>query len=526
MLYSVLMLLVALGADETPDALAVERQLDPSPEEPRVQQWRVCRVHPWVEADALQLPHLLTEPAKRVSLSGPRNDWLTGAFAIAADADTVVTVGLRSPAPLEGRIQLRVVGQVRERERKRVVWDPLFGAEDIAAVQTNARYILNSDYIKDFPRLRVAPDVPAFLWLTVDLRGVDSGKYAARVSLTDDWGNHTTVPVEVTVLDAELPVRNPLCAFAWQWNDDDPEMLRDLIEHGVNVFHVQHEAAWKAGARFLLFFFRPSWRRELPIDDEKRAGIAQELDRIWQLTERLEVPLDRWAITLADEVSDKTARTDLAYAQEVRKLRSDTPILFNPSWGKAADTNQNWTTPDGTINVIAPETDVWLPYSWHLWDGSGALELMRATGKPMWFYEIEGSVTRRPEVGRGMLRRGPWYAWKYRLQGFCVYALNDWKTNGWDDTTTPTPRYSFTYPKNISSRGFEALRQGFQEYKRLHRLHELGCGSAILDAWTQLATSHAHNVRLFDTLREAMDKKLVELTARAPSSPQPGEPGE
>lgn len=476
--------------------------------------WRVCRVHPWVEADAAALPVLLRAPADSVEMSGPRNDWLTGAVAIAADEDSTVTVSLKEPAQLRGKMQLRVVGQVRERENRKVVWDPLISKEDLPDMAKNA---LNFEQIKDFPKLKITPDVPAFLWLTVDLRCAASGEYTASLQFTDDKRKSRSLPVRISVLKAELPVENPLFCIAWQWTNSD-KMIRDFVEHGINAAWREHEAAWKAGARFLLFQFSPSFSRK-PVDDNQKEKVKKELVRIWEIVDRLKIPRSQWALNPADEPCDKTAQIDSEYGRLIKSIRPETPLWYDPAWGKLADSNQNNTTTEGTLKIINPITDVYCPYCWHLWDNSGALEYMRSTRKTIWSYEImPASATRRPSVGKEALRRMPWLAWKYRLSGLGIFNANSYDNDPWldlDPDSKGYANYSFTYPGAsgiMSSRGFEAFRQGIQEYKRFYALNKLGVSTKTLDSWAEAGTS-AQSVETFDAIRKQMDSKLVELTA-------------
>lgn len=499
-----------------PQAIGEESNINPAKiSEEKVPHWKVYQVHPWIEADAQTLPARLTEPLDEITLSGPRNDWLTGAAAIAADADSIVTVSLEEPEALRGRIQLRVVGQVRERHNKRIVWDPLISKEDLPDY---AKKAYNYQQIKDFPKLNITPKVPAFLWLTVDLRNIRSGQYTGALQFKDPDSNTVRIPLNINVTNAELPIESPLFGIAWNWLKG-PEMARDFAEHGINVAFRNHEDAWKSGASYLLVQFHSSFHRD-PIDEAKKQEVKKELDEVWAMIDRLKVPRDHWGLYLSDETNDKDAETDAAYAKLVKKLRPDTPIWNNPSWGQKADSHQNWTTVEGTLKKVAPYTDVWCPYSWHLWDNTGALEYMKSTRKPTWFYEIwETAASRRPAVGKEVLRKGPWIAWKYRLQGFGVFSANDTSNDCWDDLDPDVkgyPNYSFTYPGAngvMSSRGYEAIRQGVQEYKRLYTLKKLGANPAVLDAWMELALD-PKGVETYDSIREQMDKLLVKLSSK------------
>jgi hypothetical protein len=479
-------------------------------------KWRVCELSPWVEADAKELPGRLKKRTNKVELSGPVNDWLTGAVGVATDEKCDVTVSLAASEPIKGRIQLRVVGQIPDGPDRRVVWDPLFTEKQ---VNEYAGKVVNGELIKNFPKLTVTPEVPAFLWLTVNLKGVKPGEYRAELTFKDEAENVEKLPLVIKVLAAELPVDNPLCCLAWQHTSDDPDMIRDKIDHGINVFWRNHEAAWKNGAKFLLIQFSSSFNRQ-PITDEKKLEVKAELEKIWQLMDRLKVPRENWALNTADEISDSSAQIDLAYAKLIKSIRPDTPLCFNPAWGKAADSNQNNTTLDGAIKVIAPVTDIWLPYCWHLWDGSGAMDYMRSTGKPLWTYEINGCAARNPSVARSMFRKGPYMAWKYRLTGFSFYALNAYHgDNPWNHDKSEN--YALVYTNGsgpdgvVASRGYEVFRQAIQEYKRLYVLKQLGVPENVLDSWVNRLLGEKATTDDFDRLRVKMDAQLVKIRGKS-----------
>ncbi len=472
----------------------------------KIQHWRVCYVHPWVEADVKQLAVLLTREIKRINLSGPRNDWLTGACAIASDKKSEVIVKLVAAKPLKNRIELRVVGQVKYNDD--IVWDPLIRKIDVP----KAKPVLNYKQIKRFPRFTVLPDSPIFLWLTVDLRGIKSGNYTAKLIFRDDFGHRSEIPINISVLDAELPIDSPLYYIAWQWWGK--KMIPDFIEHGINVAWVNYEQAWKAGAKFLLFcHHHPA---KLPDEKEKKKYLEWTAKRV-KLIKKLGVPRSQWAFNPFDEPTDKTAKITLEYAKLIKKHFPQAPIWYDPPWVK--QNGKNTTTIDGTLKVLNPVTDIWCPYTWHLWDSSGAFKYLQSTGKPIWAYDIWGLASRRPAVGRQILRTGPWLAWKYRLKGFGIFAANDWHVDVWKGQVGKRLNYSFTYPQGpdgrpISSRGYEAIRQGIQEYKRLYMLKKLGADVKMLDMLVDVAISRdgvGKSVETFDSVRQQLDRMLVKL---------------
>jgi len=194
--------------------------------------------------------------------------------------------------------------------------------------------------------------------------------------------------------------------------------------------------------------------------------------------------------------------------------------------GPGQTKTNKWATVEGAFKPLAQVLDVWCPYSWNLWDREADqhLTIMRGTGKPIWFYDIWGmSGARRPAVGRQMLRTGPWLAWKYRLQGFAWYALDEYSGgNPWGDQSTARC-YACVYPPTggyevpVPGRGFEAVQQGFQEYKRLHELRRLGVDEDRLDAFAERVLK-AKRVEEIDQVRQEMDKLLLAPGTRKASA--------
>jgi len=116
-----------------------------------------------------------------------------------------------------------------------------------------------------------------------------------------------------------------------------------------------------------------------------------------------------------------------------------------------------------------------------------------------------------------MLRTGPWLAWRYRLKGFGIFAANDWHVDVWKGRVGNKQNYSFVYSqgpdgKPISSRGYEAIRQGVQEYKRLYVLKKLGADIKMLDMPVDVAISRdglGASVETFDSVRSQLDRMLA-----------------
>jgi len=132
-------------------------------------------------------------------------------------------------------------------------------------------------------------------------------------------------------------------------------------------------------------------------------------------------------------------------------------FVFNPGWGPGP-TNQ-WCSIQGTVQPLLKYATIWMPYSHWLWDDKApqSLELMKSHSEQVWFYEIMNfTYTRRPTVGRDMLRTLAWTAWKYRLQGASWYSLNAISRTPYADDAKGD-QYGAVY-YTVPARSLEALR--------------------------------------------------------------------
>ena len=102
-----------------------------------------------------------------------------------------------------------------------------------------------------------------------------------------------------------------------------------------------------------------------------------------------------------------------------------------------------------------------------------------------------------------------WIAWRHGLQGASWYSLNacDWPWSNDPKNTGHGCIYG-----TIPGRGLEALRQGIQEYKRLHELRRLTVDEAVLDGFANRALTARH-VGDIDRVRREMDDLLLDRAA-------------
>ncbi len=477
--------------------------------------WEVRRLHPFVEATADQLLKHLGPVASQLTLSGLQNDWIHKGLAIVASGQKpeTVTISLAGSRRFREHVRLRVVGFIDQKDLGYVL-DPIFANPGALEVSKYGQYMRNFARIYSFPTVTATARDPVVLWVTADTRDMAAGKYNGSLVVNDVDGECRTLPVRLLVKPYRLPEENPLVTFAWEWIPQAPTKeagARLLLEYGINACHVRDDmkAAWRAGFKFFIFVFSPSWHGSVADADE--AAVDREIAKIKKTIARLKLRPDQWAIYTIDEPHDTIVPGQVAWCRYIRQKWPQARFLYNPGWG--GDPYDPTATVEGTIKPLMGCADVWLPYSWWVTTSvrKGGLELMKSTGKPVWFYEIMSyKYSRQPDVGRSMLRTLPWTAWKYRLQGACWYALN---ATDWPWSRDPQKTGHGCIYGTIPGRGLEAFREGVQEYKRLYELRKMGVDEAILDGFVQRAL-HATRVTEIDRVRHQMDDLLLQRVMR------------
>lgn len=473
--------------------------------------WQAYRLHPFVEATAEQLPGRLTNPAREVAMETLVNDWAHAGLGVGVtgEARATVTVSLSGAAPLLSHLRLRVVGFVKQKRLGHSL-DPIF---DSAAMMPadGERYMRNFAGIRGFPTVTATSADPVFLWVTADTRGMAPGSYRGAVELRGEDGRRLSMPLRLRVRPHALPLENPLRVCGWQWAASGAEKARwarAFLEYGVNVTHIDAdmEVCRAAGYRFFLFVFGPSWRGQPP-SGAQDAAADQRIAEIKGVIARLGLKRDEWALYTLDEPNDRATPNQVLWCEYIRKRWPEAQFMFNPGWGPGP--RNEWGSVEGTVRPLSPYATVWLPYSAWLSDAAApvSIALMRESAREVWFYEIMGfSYTRRPAVGREMMRTLAWTAWRNRLQGACWYSLNAYTYNCWDDMSAGED-YGCFY-NLVPGRSAEALRQGIQEYKRLHELRRLGVGERELDGFADQVLK-AGSVFAIDRVRRQMDDMLL-----------------
>ena len=480
----------------------------------RSDAWEVYRVHPFVEATADELDSRLRHPARDLRITTLQNDWLHEALAVGVTDEerATVTVELHGEAAITEHVRLRVVGFINQKDKSPSL-DPIFDDPGKLDLGRHSKYMRNFANIHGFPTVTATAQDPVLIWLTADTRGLKPGAYSGLVRVSAGPGSERDIPLQLRVRPYALPEDNPLITQGWEWIPGAPtkeDGARLLYEYGINACHVDRDmrAARKAGFKFFMFVFAPSWKGKPPAEADE-AAVDKRIDQIKALIDELKLAPHEWALYTIDEPNDKSVPTQVLWHDYILSKWPEARFVYNPGWtGPVSDPHQ---TVEGTIKPLAACADIWLPYSWWIHSGQrkGGLETMKATGKPMWFYEIMGfSYNHRPTVGRDMLRTLPWVAARYQLQGASWYSLNAYQ-HPWSNDPGKTGEYGCIYG-TIPSRALEALRQGIQEYKRVHELRRLGVEETVIQDWAKRALG-ASRAGQIDRVRREMDDRLLAI---------------
>lgn len=477
--------------------------------------WQIYNVHPFIEATADQLPQHLQTVARGISLTGLQNDWIHQSIAIAAKGPDIetVTVTLQGPPEISNHVRLRVVGFIKQ-DQVGYILDPIFDNPKQLDPSTYRQYMRNFENIHEFPTVTATQRDPVVIWITADTRHIQPGRYKGSITV-EGGGRTVAIPLRLTVRPYAIPVENPLIVWGTQHLPSAPtreDGARLLLDYGINCCHGDAgeqdvkamEIALAAGFRFALFVFGPSWHGGSP-EEADLAAADRRIAQVKAFVERNHLKPNQWGFYLMDEPTDRSAPNLVKWCEYIRKQWPEARFWFDLGWGPGP--RNEWSTVDGTVKPLLPYTSVWLAYTCWLSDDVSlvSIPLMKRNADGVWFYEcLDRRYSWRPTVGRDWYRTAPWTAAKYKLQGLAWWNLNEYQQSPWDSKGAEA---GLIYD-NIPSRGLEALRQGFQEYKRVYELRRHGVDEAKINDFIDRAMN-AKQVGDIDEVRKEMDDMLV-----------------
>lgn len=451
-------------------------------------------------------PILPTKPAPKVALVLPRNGSDCAALALtntSLEKPTTAKISLGAFQKLDARGQLqagvakvsgqiRVAGAMASREQG-VNTVPLFEEGNLLGESLMRRYLTNADNIKSFPTLSLSPAGSAVLWLQIKSANAEAGRYRALLK----FGDKTTLPVEVEIINATLPA-----PFTWlqMWSGTTsmfPFVYADRTEREVAFKSSLGMNVWgglptpgtpgAAARKHIRTFYQPFI---LPYDyvnrgynnilkpgeispqDEKL--IADHVHALVKQANELGLDYNDWAGELWDEPGKGNVATFAALARVVKRADPRVNIYMNPLFWEGNgvledETVRGFLSPwyQELVDVSVPHDLLLRPKSLPMFDSP---HLVRA------FYAVATrSAKNERAANTEFYRRQAWESFARGWNGWGFYAYFTPRGDPWNDFDTGEPDYQMVYPGPhgpIPTRASEAVRQGWEEYRLLFLLRE------------------------------------------------------
>ncbi len=355
--------------------------------------------------------------------------------------------------------------------------------------------------------VHVAPGETRQVFLNVDTSALPPGDYTASILLRpfDRELPRKSIPLRLTVLPVRLPDLMPIATYNWDYARNE-RYVEDLVAHHTNSFlldthprmnfdaegnvtseadwssfdrlaHVKLEAARENGGIILFAYgiVRDFERRmhsqhgwEFMSEPWKRAfrTWVEEFDR--HMREDLGMDYEEYAVQIWDEATGHDAELSLQGGLFIREIVPEMRLCM--------DGAQN---PD-EIRMLDPVVDLWIPHQSALYTRDWAEEArevyaeIAARGIPVWTYTCATHMKSLCPLDYYRLKE--WRVWDLGVSGSCFWAYNSWREDPWDDFDGTIADCGTVYDgpdRPITSRRWEATRDGREDYKMMHLLREV-----------------------------------------------------
>jgi hypothetical protein len=447
--------------------------------------------------------------AKTISPLTPNSAWQRYVISFEAPQSDSFQIVLR----LEGRSG----GAIRYHDIRLVeggVEEVTFASECIAFHQAEYQELrLGRTVCDPLPEMnearvvRVAPGETRQVFLNVDTAALPPGDYTAGLLLRPDDRElpQQSIPLRLQVLPVRLPERMPIATFNWDYARNE-RYVEDLAAHHTNSYligthprmrfddegNVTGEADWSSHDRLLqvklrharanggiivfsygivrdfhnLMRARHGWEfMSEPWERAFRAWVA-EFER--HLREDIGMSHDEYAVQIWDEATHSNAELALRGGQLCREVV--------PQMRLCMDGAQN---PE-EVRLLDPVVDLWIPHQSALYNRAHSDELreiyreIAEAGEPVWTYTCSTNMKSLSPLDYYRLKE--WRVWDLGVGGSCYWAYNSWRGDPWDDFDGTIADCGSIYngpDRPITSRRWEATRDGREDYKAMHLLREI-----------------------------------------------------
>ena len=455
---------------------------------------------PWapIFRDGEPMPQEPKQISSRIKLIGCTNQYISGVFLISSLNDGYQNFNVQSPNqvldhkknPLACRFELRVAGSIRSRKHG-ITIGPLFREADFPE-EDLLDYVPNYESIKRFPDIELAPFETIPFWITVDATDLEPGIYTSTIVVSGDHSSEK-INVEIEILPIKISKESPLGVLVWAGvpnNELKEAYMRDLVSHGANIFFGDFSLV-KLGSNFTII--GSSAFHSKAIGWQSPGNMKKQFEKSRSFLERKlknavgyyanlakEAGLDyhQWAIEVYDEPTDNSSEVYAEIAKIIKEADPNVQVFANP----AAHWERNSVTIEKTIKVLEPYVDFWFPFSGNfVRTDEDIFGYLKTLGKPIGYYSTPGIFSSKDEnAAFGYYRKAAMMAYHYDLDAFGFWAYNTYYGSPWDDFDSipgvdwPNAAIVYPGPKGpITTRNWEAVREGIQDYKLVVVLEEL-----------------------------------------------------
>ena len=347
---------------------------------------------------------------------------------------------------VENRIEWRVVGRIAPQ------WAPIV--------------LLRRPYVI------VPPHQDAWLWLTIDTRGLKSGRYRGAVRLTATGLADRSVSIEFHVAPTSIEPERPILFDAWHPPHAGLVYRQDYMDQGVNVSTIAYmtraeRQRW--GYRMVKYNMGEIFREP---EEKIRASHRKAVERM-----RIEqVGFDEAIWRIGDEPSGQAEGFALL-GKLAREQFPGSPVAFNPGGRAGLD----------TFKALDPYTAIWWPYEGHF---RFPKRVAIFSAKPYLWYSIHTSLSGgTPASVYEQLRSVP--ARPGNCLGMGIYGVKVVKRDPWD-TAYQSEYGVFMYPARhgpVPTRGWEAIRDAGQHANLAVMLKERAAAAGVSERFADLVAN-------------------------------------
>ena len=274
------------------------------------------------------------------------------------------------------------------------------------------------------------------------------------------------------------------------WSPNQGPELKDLLNHGNNVFTVPHgvpsfdEASRITGVDFssldailpgfkgedvmVLLSGMPNMKSELASALFK-SNLREYLKHLLPYMQRQGFDLNHFALYPIDEPGGlgwDYVNQLVAFAKMVREINPDI-LVYMDGGGELP-----------MFQAMAPVIDIWVPGIDMLAEESPVMRVIRSSGKSLWSYNCSYSYSR--PIGANIkntnllaeFRTAALFAFRHNATGIGYWCYN---AGGEDPWMRNQLEYKLIYPgrsKPVTSRRWEAVREGLEDFRILTALQK------------------------------------------------------